>query len=170
MSGLYVTQATAAAQARSAGSTRYRKQMLLQASAASSKRATSRKRCCKRCCRRCYCLLRLLLLLLLLLQARTPSPPRSCDLRHSDPFSGREDNEEEGGPIFSLWRRCLHSECRGAQVRSHVCLLVLAAAHTDLAACCCCCCCCCSCCCRRAAGRFCCLHAFRSARWVLQTC
>ena len=90
------------------------------ASSAASKRATSSKRCCKSCRRRrCYYCLRL--------QARAPLPPRSYDLRRPDPSSGREDNKEEGGPIFSLWRRCLHSECRGAQVRSHVCLLVLAA-------------------------------------------
>ena len=38
------------------------------------------------------------------------------------PFRAERTTERKGGPIFSLWRRCLHSECRGAQVRSHVCL------------------------------------------------
>ena len=94
-----------------------------QVSAAASKRATSCERYCKRCSRRRYCLR-----LLLHLQAHAPLPPRSCDLRPYDLFSGREENEEGGGPIFSLWWRCLHVERRGAQVRSHVGLLVLAAA------------------------------------------
>ena len=78
-------------------------------------------------------------LLLPLVQARAHLLPRSCDIRRSDPLSGRREDNQEGGPIFSLWRRCFHSEYRGAQVRSDVCLLVLAAASVSAACRCCCC-------------------------------
>ena len=114
-----------------------------QVCAAASERYTSCKSWSKPSCWRCYCPR-----LLLLLQARTPLPLLCRDLRHSDPLSDREGNEGERGPIFLLWRRCLHSECRSVHVRSHVCLF---------GACCCCCC---------AVGRSYCSHDICSARWL----
>ena len=82
-------------------------QALRQASTAVS------KRCCKQA--------------LLLLQARAPLPPRSSSpLR---PHCGQRGQRRRRRAIFSLWRRCLHSECRGAQDKPHFCPLVLGAAN-----------------------------------------
>ena len=74
--------------------------------------------------------------MLLLLQARAPLPPRSCNLRRCDPFSGREDNEEEGG----RYSRCGGVACTASveerrldRVSAYWCLLQFPAS----AACCC---------------------------------
>ena len=83
------------------------KQALLQASAAASERATLCKRCCCCCCCCCCC-------------------KREHPCHHAPSWErGRRKRKKA---IFSLWWRCLHSECRGAEGRPHFCLLVLGAA------------------------------------------
>ena len=125
----YCMQCTADAAGSAAASKRCGALALRQASTVVRKRcceqalsqareATSSKRCRKQESR-----FEQALLAALLLQARAPLLPRS----RSSPLRTLLGQRRRRRAIFSLWRRCLHSECRGAQDRPHFCLLVLGA-------------------------------------------
>ena len=117
---------------------RLSKRCCKQASAASKRTVSSQRRCkryCKRCCRSCCCCC---------CRKRVHRCHHAPDLRRYGLFSGREDNEAEGGRSS----RCGGVACTATveerkinRISACWCLL-----PTTSAACCRCCCCCCCCC------------------------
>ena len=83
--------------------------------------------CCCCCCCCCYssCCCK-----------RVDSCRHAPGLRHTSPFSGRENTTKIEGDHDVVVAALLHSECRGAQDKSHVApLLVLAAAYCSFCCC-----------------------------------